>query len=352
MGNQKLKNSFIFVSISGLLLTNQVIFGQAGSGTKYGPKNQAYVDSIKNSDYKWALPIWGKKASKKGFDLPYAAGIMLNTYIGSQKVLISDLKVGINDKEPVPLDFIKFGDVKAKIQSITVRPDVWILPFLDLYAIAGGSFAQTNVNVASPINFTTEAEFKGKTFGLGTTIAGGYHGFIFIADFNHTWTQMDKIDGTIQSTMVDPRFGMNFLSKGKPSRSVAFWIGAQGIFINRTTEGNIDLGDLTSNATKPDLDAVVSETADWVKQLPPAQKEVVKYLAQKSLDKLNGVSLEGTTISYSLIKKPTSNWSMCIGSQYQFSHRWQVRTEVGFFGGRESILISGNYRFRILKDKK
>ena len=64
---------------------------------------------------------------------------MLNTYLGSQKVLISGLKVGINDKEPVPLEFTKFGEVKAKIQSLTVSPDVWILPYLDLYAIAAGS---------------------------------------------------------------------------------------------------------------------------------------------------------------------------------------------------------------------
>ena len=64
---------------------------------------------------------------------------MLNKYFGSQKVLMSDLKVGINDKEPVPLEFTKFGEVKAKIQSITVSPDVWILPYLDLYAIAAGS---------------------------------------------------------------------------------------------------------------------------------------------------------------------------------------------------------------------
>ena len=61
---------------------------------------------------------------------------------------------------------------------------------------------------------------------------------------------------------------------------------------------------------------------------------------------------EGTTISYSLIKKPTSNWNMCVGTQFQASHRWQFRTEFGFLGGRESILISGNYRFRILKDKR
>ena len=327
------------------------LFGQAGTDSKYGPKYAAYIDSIKNSEYTWKLPIWGKKVSKRGIDLPYNAGIMLNTYIGSQKILISDLKVGVNGKDPVPLDFIKFGEVKAKIQNITVRPDIWLLPFLGVYAIAGGTFAQTNVKVTAPFNFTTEAEFTGKTFGLGTTLAGGYHDMILIVDLNHTWTTMENISGTIQSTMLDSRVGMNFLLN-KPATSAAFWIGGMGIFINRTTEGTIDLSDLTSNSSRPELDGIVNETTVWYQQLAAPQKEVVKYLAQKTIDKRSGVDVEGTTISYFLIKKPTSNWSMVVGGQYQFSHRRQVRTELGFLGGRESVLLSANYRFRILKSKK
>jgi len=41
-----------------------------------------------------------------------------------------------------------------------------------------------------------------------------------------------------------------------------------------------------------------------------------------------------------------------LGKQFQASHRLQFEAEFGFFGRRESILISGNYRFRILKDKR
>jgi len=68
--------------------------------------------------------------------------------------------------------------------------------------------------------------------------------------------------------------------------SIEFWIGAQGIFINRGTEGTIDLGDLSSNTSRPDLENIVNETAAWCRQLPTPQKEVVHYLAEKTLDKL------------------------------------------------------------------
>jgi hypothetical protein len=328
------------------------VWAQAGTGTKYGPKQQAYVDSIKNSDYKWKLPLLGKKASAKGFDLPYNTGVMLNTLIAKQKVLISDLKVGVNNSELVPLDFIKFGDVVAKTQSVTVRPDVWVLPFIDLYAIGGISAAQTNVSIVEPFVMNTTAKFHGSTLGLGTTFAGGYHGIICIVDFNHTWTTMDKISGVIKANMVDARIGTNFLMKDKPYKSIAIWIGAQGFFINRTTEGSINLSDLKTKGSVGDMESIVNGTADWYQNLTPAQKVVMKQIAHGIINKWNSGGDKDIVINYSLNKKPTSEWSMCAGGQYQFNHSWQMRTEFGFFGGRTSWLISGNYRFRAFKRRE
>jgi hypothetical protein len=272
---------------------------------------------------------------------------MVNLVDASQKVDISDLKVGVNGSQQVPLNFIKFGEVKAITQSIVVRPDVWVLPFLDVYGIAGATWTQTNVTLNEPIQFSTKANFHGNTFGIGTTIAGGYHGMIFITDINHTWTQLNDIKGSIQATIVTPRVGMNFLSKKRPDRNVAIWVGAPGTFINRTTEGSVAIDDLKGSASKPDLENIVNGVSDWYNALPPAQQQVVKGIAQQMLDKINGLKpAPGSSISYSLNKKPTSNWSMVVGGQYQFNHNWQARTEIGFLGGRSSLLLSANYRLR------
>jgi len=334
----------IALTLSGLIGCTFLCRGQGGS--KYGPKYETYLDSIRSQDYKWKFPIWGKRLAKRGFDLTYPVGVMMNAYAGSQKVNISDLKVGFNNGDLVPLDFIKFGEVKAKVQSITVRPDLWVLPFMDIYAIAGPSYAQTEVNITAPIGFRTTANFTGGTFGLGTTLAGGYHGIITIIDINHTWTQMSHIKGTVQSTMVTPRLGYNFLFPNHPGRTIAVWVGAMGCFINRTTEGTINLADITSDASREKIQEIVDETAAWYQQLTPAQKAVVKPIAQKILDKIDGSDVKDATISYSLKKRPTSEWSMLLGAQLQLNHRWQFRTEVGFLGGRSSLLLSGNYRFR------
>jgi hypothetical protein len=317
--------------------------GQAGS--KLGPAYQAYIDSIKSRPYNWTFPIWGKRLSKRGFDLPLAAGIMLNPYIGSQKILISDLKVGLNGSELVPLDFIKFGTVKANIQSITVRPDLWVLPFLDVYAIAGATWSQTSVELKQPVQFTTTANFFGSTFGVGTTLAGGIHGFVTIIDINHTWSSIKEIKGSIQASMFTPRLGYNFRFKNKPQQNITLWVGAPGIFINRVTEGTIDVGSLSSDAGKSTLISATDGSQQWYQDLTPAQKKIVKAIGDKWIEKIDGGGGKDLSISYSLIKKPVSNWSMCIGGQVQINHRWQLRTEAGFLGGRESLLLSGNFRF-------
>jgi hypothetical protein len=328
-----------------LLLQQGYLRAQTGSGTSKSEKHAAYFDSIKNSDYKWALPIWGKKISKKGFDIPYPVGIMVNTLIAQQEVEITELKVGVNDREQVPLDFIKFGKVTANVKTVVVRPDVWVLPFLDIYGLFGIVKTKTAVNVVEPIGFTTNANFDGHTLGFGTTVAGGFQGFIIIGDFNFTWTHLGGIQGAVFSKNISLRPGMNLRLK-RPDRSIAFWVGTNGFFVNRTTNGSVNLSELKGDAAKSDLESISNESAAWYQPLSQGQKDALKDMANYKLGEINGNPKPDVIVHYSLIKNPVSNWSMAVGGQYQFNHNWQVRVEGGFLGGRKSLLISGNYRFR------
>ncbi|SHM82464.1 hypothetical protein SAMN05444266_111179 [Chitinophaga jiangningensis] len=334
----------IYILIAGLLCSGQLL-AQAGAGMKIGPSDQAYKDSLRRAGYPYRFPIWGAKAVQKGINLQYPVGAMLNLQGGSQLVNITDLQVGFNDNPMVPMDFVKFGEVKADMQSATARLDLWVLPFLDVYAIGGAVRAKTHVNVVEPFNFSGEADFKGTTFGLGTTVAGGYHGLITITDINHTWTRLDNIEGSIKTWMITPRLGYNFLFKNKPNRSIAVWVGATAFLIDRGTDGTVNLSDLSPTVDKDQLEKIIAETEQWYQALSRPQQKVVKELAQALLNRINGLP-DDITIHYHLKKEPTSQWSMIAGAQYQFNHRWQVRTEVGFLGGRKSLLISGNYRWR------
>ncbi|NIG54929.1 hypothetical protein [Chitinophaga sp. Cy-1792] len=328
-----------------VILTCGQVFGQAGAGMKIGQGNAAYKDSLRKEGYPYHFPIWGKKATEKGINLQYPVGAMLNVNTLSQLVNISDLQVGFNDHEPVPMDFIQFGKVKANMQTATARVDLWLLPFIDLYAIGGYVQAKTDVNIVAPFNFSSSTKFKGSTFGLGTTLAGGYHGLITITDINHTWTNLDKLDQSVKAWMVTPRLGYNFIFRKDPNRSLALWIGATGFFVNRNTVGSISLDDLNPHMDKDMAEKIVAETEQWYQSLTKPQQVVVKNIAQGILNRINGLP-DDITIHYSLKKRPTSEWSMLAGGQFQFTKRWQVRTEVGFLGGRSSVLLSGNYRWR------
>lgn len=324
-------------------LSSIPVMGQAGE--KLGPFWQTYIDSLKRTPYPYTFPLLGKEARKKGFDIPLPVGIMLNTYFGSQQMNINDLSVGINDGEKVPLDFVKFGEVKANLTSVTVRPDLWVLPFLDVYGIAGATQIQTTVTVNVPVNFSTTANFSGSTFGVGTTVAGAIHGFVTIIDLNHTWTMIPEIDGAVQTTMFTPRVGRSFRFRKEPSKNVMIWVGAPGVFLNRGTSGSISLSSLKPEGELEVVQRIADESEAWYNDLSRAQQIVVKTIASGFADKMAGRDFTDVAIAYSLVKRPVSTWSMSVGGQYQISHQWQLRSEVGFLGGRKSLLLSGNYRF-------
>ena len=54
--------------------------GQVYSNKVVGQKNEALKDSIKTKPYPYALPIWGKKVTAMGYDLPYSAGLGVNYF--------------------------------------------------------------------------------------------------------------------------------------------------------------------------------------------------------------------------------------------------------------------------------
>ncbi|MXV51158.1 hypothetical protein GS399_09270 [Pedobacter sp. HMF7647] len=328
-----------------LVLSIVSVSTMAQKENSVGEINRRYIDSVKNSTWPYMFPAWGKKITKKGIDLQYPVGAMVNFLFGSQKVEISDLKVGINGGEMVPLDFVKFGEVKADVQTLNTRIDLWALPFVDIYGIFGKTWAQTNVNLVSPVNFSTTAKFDGGLFGFGTTLAGGFNGIFTAIDYNNTWSHLDGIDGSIHTQLVSGRLGYVFRFAGHPQMNLTPWLGAQGIFINRVTVGSINLGELGVTADGSVFQPVIDGTAPFLQNLSPAQQIVAKKVAKEMQSKVQNIDFDNITIDYSLKKQATSDWSMTAGGQFQLDKRWQFRAEAGFLGGRKTLLTSVNYRF-------
>jgi len=112
-------------------------FAQVFTNKEVGKKNEELVDSLKKSDYPYSLPIGGDKATKAGYSLPYSAGLSVQ-YFGSDLLIIDNLLVGFNNGPMYNLDgIVRFDESNAKASAITIRPDSWLFPFLNVYGIPG-----------------------------------------------------------------------------------------------------------------------------------------------------------------------------------------------------------------------
>src|SRR6188508_2713410 len=93
-----------------LLLCTQS-FGQVYSDKVVGKKNEELIDSLKMKEYPYALPIWGKKVTKLGYDLPYPAGVNVNYLWQESKLVLNNLNVGFNNGPLYNLDeIVRFND--------------------------------------------------------------------------------------------------------------------------------------------------------------------------------------------------------------------------------------------------
>jgi hypothetical protein len=103
---------------------------QVYSNKEAGKKNESIRDSLKVSEYPYILPIWGEKVTKKGFNLPYSAGISAQYFWQESDLIINNLYVGFNNGTMYNLDeLVQFDKAKATAYATTFRPDVWLFPF-------------------------------------------------------------------------------------------------------------------------------------------------------------------------------------------------------------------------------
>ncbi len=201
---------FLILTFRGLLLmfiflVPRLAFTQVYSNKEVGKKNAEKIDSLKNSEYPYALPILGKQATKKGFSLPYSAGIGINYLWQKSDLVINNLQIGFNNGPLHNLDqAVRFNNATSEASGVNIRPDVWLLPFLNVYGIFAKASPSTAVdfgiyvpdaggNWNSVIELSTKANFQATTFGLGLTPTIGVGGGWLALDMNFTWNDIPQL---------------------------------------------------------------------------------------------------------------------------------------------------------------
>ena len=258
------------------------------------------------------LPLWGKEARKRGYELPLPFGVSLNVYQERQDFEINDLKIALRGGDFVSIgNFVQLEDIDTKQTNFSLRLDAWLLPFLNLYGIGGvtegkmrGSvFVPAIPIILPPLTIPLKINYEGPTYGGGVTLAGGFkfsreHSAILFAVADANWTRTDldfasrdlESGSDIKAFIFSPRVGVRgpLSSKFKG----AIWIGAMYQKVSQDFDGSV-----------------------------PA---------------LN--------LDFKIEQEPQHPWNTLVGGRLEAGQHFDFVLEGGF-GGRKSILAAINYRF-------
>lgn len=272
---------------------------------------------------------------------------------------------------------IRFNKATSNASVVSIRPDVWLLPFLNVYGIFSKASLATDVGyglwIPDSTNTSEEiisarstAKFDATSAGFGITPTIGVgHGW-FALDMNFTWTDISSLEKPAYTFVFGPRLGKTFKFK-TPERNINFWVGGFRVAINSGTKGSINLADLSIDGNlQTKIDNGIIKVGDaqvkvdtWWDGLSAAEKanpvNFAKYTsANIALDKAGNIlnaaaaavdNAGNATVQYSLDKRPDDKWNFIVGSQFQLNKSLMVRAEYGFLGTREQFLFGLQYRF-------
>jgi len=317
-------------------------------------KFRAYTDSLKQVEYTNVFPIWGQKAYKKGFDIPYPTGVMVNYMYLKQGLIIDNLQLGLLtnnlDIALTPVDFIEFGDNYSSANTVMVRPDVWVFPFLNVYGLLGYGQSRTEVNLTFPIELQSIVEQSVRTTGFGITAAGGVGPVWLAIDTNLTWNKPEHLDEAVRVTTFGLRVGHNFVYQHKPERNFGIWVGAMKVKLGSETVGEIRMGDIFPQEVFDRATEIETSYYEWLNSLNPnnpidaAKINKANEILTPIVDRIASADGE-SLIRYGIEKKAKQEWNGVVVAQFQYNKNWMFRTEAGVVGDRKSVLLSVNYRF-------
>ena len=259
------------------------------------------------------LPIWGAEAAARGHRLPLPFGTGATFYDARQPVTIKDLKLAIDGNEPVSITgFAQVEEVDSEQRNTGVRFDVWLLPFLNVYGVAGHTKGSIDgvVSVASlpavgksAQDLKLNADFEGPTVGGGLTFAGG----LAVSDWHDLQT---FIMADVNRTMTFLEFANQSLIAGTSPVATVF-SARIGL-----------LGDVTQGA----------RAQIWAGAMHQRIQEVV---AGRVAD---------ASVEFIVTQFATYPWNGLIGGQVEIGRHFSLLAEGGV-GRRTSVLFGGTFRF-------
>ena len=266
------------------------------------------------------LPFLAQKVIDKGYDLPLPYGIGLTYVKVDQDILLDNLEVGINGREEEPFEFVAFGNPSAANDTVQLKFDTWLFPFMNVFALLGkidgkapmdiildgnGMLDHLDITCPNPLcpilqdktlTVPIETKFSGKTYGIGTVLAGGWNNWFVTLPISLNYADMDGKDTAGIAITFTPRFGrvLNLGNKG----NLALFAGGNYLKTDLTVSGTVST---------------------------PEENLIIDY----TIDQIN-----------------KDRWNLLLGYNWDINKRWSWTLEYdGFIGSREAFITSVTRRF-------
>ena len=282
---------------------------------------------------KWArgLPFLAQKVIDEGYDLPLPLGIGLTFSRVKSSNALTDINVGLNGNPKESFPFVAFKDSPSDTDTWQGKLDVWLFPFMNVFGLYGEVRGDALVDVmldgsdmldhlgidcSRPIpNFrcgllqdktielpTIDADIKGTTWGVGTTLAGGWNNWFVAIPISFNWVDIEALNpGAEKDT---DGYSFTFTPRG----GRIFNLGNAGYLSLFTGANYLDSSfTIAGREVAPELDLVIDYTID-----------------QENVDK----------------------WNIVLGGNWDITKHWALSAEYnGFVGSREAFIASFSYRF-------
>lgn len=282
---------------------------------------------------KWdrSLPFFAQSVIDLGYDLPKPFGVSIMPVVMRQDIVLTNLDVSINNGPVSNVDFVDFGQPTSDSNTLQLKLDAWLFPFMNIF----GSFGWVEGSANMPVIFKggdlmeaagvgaqcdggplqpefcvrtiaalVNPKFRGKTFTVGANLATGWEKMFVVLPFSYTWTDLEGKDDRVEAYTISPRIGV--------TSDVGTW-GAMSTYIGATY----------LDSTNVVVDTFFVDTSN------------------------SGVPELGNAIplDYKINQTNKDKWNYLIGFSWSFSRTWSAQAEAGFGGSRSNFISSLSYRF-------
>jgi hypothetical protein len=270
----------------------------------------------------YRLPFLAQKVIDLGFDLPNPYGLGIIGVTIQQDLKLTDLAIGVNGPVDTEIDFVDFGTPSVENNTVQIRADAWVLPFLNVFVTLGKFTGDAEIPLSfegsdlfpslcsitpnNPVCVRTYSavatpSYSGENVALGINLAMGWDRFFVTLPATYAWTEVDIIPQTVNATNISPRFGMTG-DMGERGM-VAVFLGASYL----------------------DADVLIAD-------------EIV-------LETPDGPDGDLTSLAFEIRQRNKDKWNYLIGFNWEMNRKWSVMVEAGFGGSRDNLIAGVTHRF-------